>query len=85
MVALDVSKSLFRRNSRGVKRLGEIASLMDELDQNVSKVEFLDGEFVEDRFHDEAQELAEKVRTAANFVREGIAEHGGSSVAKEYK
>ncbi|WP_344127710.1 hypothetical protein [Saccharopolyspora halophila] len=80
-----MSKQLFRRNSRGVKRLSEIGSLMDQLNRDVSKVEFLDGEFVEDRHFAEAQELAQFVATAADAVREGIAEHGGSSVAKEYK
>ena len=82
---MEMSKQLFRRNSRGVKRLSAIGSLMDQLNQDVNKVEFLEDEFVEDRHYDEAQELAQAVAAAANAVREGIAEHGGSSVAKEYK
>ncbi|TWF94399.1 hypothetical protein [Saccharopolyspora dendranthemae] len=82
---MEISKQLFRRNSRGVKRLSAIGGLMDQLNQDVNKVEFLDGEFVEDRHYVEAQELAAAVAKAADAVREGIAEHGGSSVAKEYK
>ncbi|WP_433871884.1 hypothetical protein [Saccharopolyspora sp. CA-218241] len=74
-----------RRNTPAIRRLEAIAALLDELGQNLDRVEFLSDDIVDKRAMEQAEDLASKARTSLDAVRDAVAKKGGGNVAKEYK
>ncbi len=74
-----------RKNTAAVQRLKKIADIIDELDRDLDRVEFLEGDIVEKKDFDAATDLTGKVRSALRGVRGDIGKKVGSSVAKGYK
>lgn len=74
-----------KKNTPAVERLRKIADSIDGLDKDLDRVEFLEGDIVDRRAMQTAEDLAGKVRAALTTVRGDIGSKGGSSVAKGYQ
>ena len=74
-----------RRNTPAVQRLKRIADTIDELDQDLDRVEFLEDDIVDKKDVATANDLTGKVRSALRAVRAEIGKKSGGNVAKGYK
>ena len=68
-----------------VRRLHVIARLVDELGKDLDRVPFLKDDIVDKRKFKDAEDLANKAKTALTSTRDALAKHGGKVVAKGYK
>jgi hypothetical protein len=74
-----------QRNTPAVNRLKKMGEVIDQLDQDLDRVEFLEDDIVNKKDLQTAEDLAGKVRAALRVVRDEIAKKGGPNVAKGYK
>ncbi|MER7116606.1 hypothetical protein ACWGPQ_12555 [Saccharomonospora azurea] len=82
---MDLRAGPLRRNTPAVQRLKRIADTIDELDQDLDRVEFLEDDIVEKKDVATANDLTGKVRAALRAVRAEIGKKSGGNVAKGYK
>lgn len=68
-----------------VSRLRLVGRLIDQLDRDLDRVQFLDDEIVNKRTFGEVQELVGLAQAQLTRIREGLAKHGGTTIAKGYK
>ncbi len=82
---VDVRRGVPRRNTAAVQRLKKIAEIIDELDRDLDRVEFLEDNIVDKTDLATANDLTGKVRSALRGVRSNIGKKGGTNVAKGYR
>lgn len=68
-----------------VSRLHVLANVIDELDKNLDRVEFLEADIVDRRKFQDVQDLAKKAKASLTKTRDALAKQGGSTIAKGYK
>lgn len=84
-MATDAIRGQLGMKSPQVSRLHVMARLIDELDQNLDRVEFLKDDITDQRKYEEVQELAQTAQAALVRTRDSLAKNAGSTIAKGYK
>jgi len=74
-----------RMKTPQVSRLHLLAKLIDRLDRDLDRVEFLEDDIVDQRKFREVQDLTKKAKTKLTGTRDVLAKHGGSKVAEGYR
>ncbi|GAB2655872.1 hypothetical protein GCM10027271_12970 [Saccharopolyspora gloriosae] len=71
--------------SAAVTRLEVLARFVDELDQDLGRVAFLEDDIVDARRFADIEDQAQQAQVALTRLRDALAAHGGAVVAKGYK
>ena len=81
----DEIRTIRLTKTPAVSQLRLLGRLIDQMDRDLDRVEFLDDEVVNKRKFAEVQELAKKAKAQLTRTRDSLAKHGGSTIAKGYK
>lgn len=81
----DEIRTIRLTKTPAVSRLRLLGRLIDQLDRDLDRVEFLDDEIVDQQKFGEVQELAKMAKAKLTATRDSLAKHGGSTIAKGYK
>lgn len=85
MAGVAQARKAVSLSSPAVSRLQVLARFIDELDQDLDRVPFVEDEIVDSKKYKDIVDQAAKAKAALKRTRDAIAKQGGSVVAKGYK